>query len=97
MLIERSLPFDAGGKSGAASAAQVGDGDFLHDFRARHCECAGETAIAAVGEVILERHGLGESDAREGQALLALEVSDFIGRTKCEPMVAASDKIGVEE
>ncbi len=94
---KHGAPLDAGGECRAATAAQAGFGD-LGDYRlGRHAEGALEATVAVVGDVILQRQRVGDADAGEGQALLALEIFDFLGQAVAQRMCLALVETGIEQ
>ncbi len=48
-------------------------------------------------EVIVERNGIGDSDARESQPLLVFQIRNFIGRAEAQAMFAAEQKFRLEK
>ena len=52
---------------------------------------------AVVRHVVVERQRIGDADAREGQALLLLQVGDLFGRAEAQRMRAAVEEAGVEQ
>ncbi len=73
VLLEHRAPLDAGGERRAAAPAQARLEYFVHDVRAAHAERAPQAGVAAVRQVVVEADRVGDADARERQALLALE------------------------
>jgi hypothetical protein len=56
-----------------------------------------ETFEAAVGDIVVHGERIGNADAREGQALLLLQIRYFVDHTDAAGMLAAFDKAGVEQ
>ena len=97
LTTKHGAPLDAGGECRAATAAQAGFGDFGNDRFGRHAQGALEAAVAVVGDVILQRQRVGDADAGESQALLALEIFDFLGQAVAQRMRLALEETGVEQ
>ncbi len=91
------LPLDPGGKGGTTAAAQAGEGDGFHDCGAAHRQRLTQSPIALVGDVVLDRHRIGDADAGEGQPLLALEIGDLRGESEGQSMRLALEEPGIEQ
>jgi hypothetical protein len=91
------LPLDAGGEAGAAAATQARGGDLAHDVDWRHGQRLGEPLEAAMRAIVLNRQRIGDAAACERQALLVLEVGDFVGEPVAELVLLAFEEIGLEE
>ena len=68
------LPLDAGGEARTAAAAQAGLGDVRDDGRTGEAQCLLQALEAAVLHVIRDGDRIGDAGAREGEALLVLQV-----------------------
>ncbi|MNY07937.1 hypothetical protein D3C86_1407640 [compost metagenome] len=89
-------PLDPGGKGRAAAPAQAGVEHLGDDRLGADFQRALETAVAVMGDIVGQRQWIGDPGAGKGQALLALEVVDFIGQAEAERMRAAVEKAGIE-
>ena len=70
----------------------------VHDRAPGPCASAlREAAIAAVRDVVVERDGIGDADAREGEALLLREVGMLLGEAERERVRLALEESGVEQ
>ena len=100
-LLRRGLgdgpPFDAGGEASAAAAAQSGIHHLLYDRFGPDGEGFLQSLVAAMGLVVLERAGIDDADAGEGEAGLLLEERDVLDEAEGEGMLAAFEHAGVEQ
>ena len=83
-VFENRLPLDAGGKTCAASPAQPGVGDFLHQRFRRHRQRALQALITVAAHVIRQRKWIDNAAACEGQPLLLFEVGNLFGGSQTE-------------
>ena len=89
------LPLDAGRESGAAAAAQAGLGD-LFDDAARIGQRFGETFVAVVRFVVVERARIDDAAAGEGEAGLLLEERMLLRHADAQFVIAAAGDHRVE-
>ena len=95
--IQHRLPFDAGREGRAATTAQAGIGDLLHDLRAGHFQRGAQAGEAAVRDIVLDTERVDHAHAREAQALLACEIRDGIDGTMVERMRLARQEPCIEQ
>ncbi len=93
----RRAPFDPRGKACATAPAQSRLGNFFDDFLRRHRKRAFQSAVAAVRDVILQRDRIDNPHAREGQPLLALEITDLFRQAEAQAMTPTSEKTSIEK
>ena len=55
-------------------------GHLLDDLRGCERERRSQASVSLVGEIVLERAGVGDAHPGEGQSLLTLEVGNLLGR-----------------
>lgn len=91
------LPLDAGREAGAATAAQARRLHRLDDLAAGERQRLLQSLEAAMGAVIRDREWIGDADALEGEALLALHPVEFVGLAEAQGVGAARDEAGVEK
>ena len=89
-------PFDAGGESGAAAAAQARLHDLLDDRFSAGRKRAFESLVAAVRAIIGQRARIDHAAAGEGQARLPLEPGNVLGRAEPQ-LVRAVGEDGAEQ
>ncbi len=94
---EHRLPLDASGECSATTTAKAGGGHRIHDRRRGHSECVRETAISAIRDVVVERDGIGDADAREGEPLLPGEVRVLLSEAKGELVRLTLEEAGIEQ
>ena len=61
----------------------------LRDLLGAHRQCILQACISFMDQIILQRQGIGNADARKGQAFLTLEKRNVVGLAECERMFAA--------
>ena len=77
-LPQHRLPLDAGREGRAAAAAQARVGHFLDDRLAGRSPARRASPRSRRAHVVVERQRIDDADAREGEALLVLEVRDLV-------------------
>ena len=97
-VAEHRAPLDAGRERRAAAAAQARFVTWARRWRAASSAsgCA-QAATAAVRDVVLELQRIGDADAREGQALLLLEVRDLLDRAQLQRVRLAARETRLEQ
>jgi len=95
--LQHGLPFDAGGETRAAAAAQTRLRDFVDDGSAGHSERVGQAAEAAMGLVVLDRQRIDDAATGEGETLLLLQEGDFLGRPKIEFVLGIRAKLRIKQ
>ena len=69
----------------------------LHDGRRLQGQRPAQALVAFMRPIILRRQGIGESDAREGEALLLFQVRQCFGQTQPQFVFPAAQKIRIEQ
>ncbi len=91
------LPLDAGREAGSAPAPQSGLGNLVDDAGGRQLEGPVEALVAAMGAIVVERHGIGHAAARERKARLPLEVGDLLDPPHRPRMLDRRGRLTAEE
>jgi hypothetical protein len=69
----------------------------LDDRRRAERERPHQALVAVVRQVVVETDGIGHADARDGQPLLLREIRNFFDQTHPQRVLAARQKIGIEQ
>ena len=91
------FPFDARREAGTAATTQAGDANLFNGCGTANGNGCLAPFKAAMGAVGIERQRIDDTDAGEGEAVLALHPVHLVGETVAELVRAAGEEICIEQ
>ena len=95
--VVNGFPFDARREAGTAATTQAGDADFFNCCGTANGNGFLKPFEAAMGPVGIERQRINDTNAGEGEAVLALHPVHLVGEAMAELVRAAGEEICIEQ
>ena len=91
------FPFDSGREGCTTATAQAGIRDCFDDLFFAEFQCILETDIAFMRKVVIQRHRIGNTYTRKGQAFLIFQVGNLICLAQGQRVRLAFGEAGIKQ